>query len=676
MALPIGERVASLNNEFFIDAGRPLPHLDQGPVHAYAASGSQDVSHVTHFAMVCEPHLTPRIRGISSYNAVSSANVIKLAAAGIVYWGPARAERFVFIYENSVSKALTPHGDYRGLDWRPETVQSVVVKPMMFALMDLRDVDIAHGNIRPSNMYPIGGAGGVERVMLGECLSAPAGSLQPVIFEPIERAMADPTGRGPAHQSSDLYALGVSLAVIMRSRDPMEGMTNDEIIKFKIEQGSYQALTGKDRFTGGILELLRGLLQDDLAQRWTLDDLMSWMDGQRLTPKQGVKKIKAARPIHFLEERYLRPAMLAMDLQKNQSESAQLVESGTMEQWISRSLEDSTVMKRLESAIETTSEHGRGPGYWDRMLCRVSIALDPEAPIRYRGLSLHPEGFGSALAEAMIKRADIQPFADLINHQTIMFWLAAQTDPQLDIGNIVTRFDSCRAYLRQPNIAYGIERCLYFLNPEVHCLSEKLRGFYVSTPEDIMYALEKISTRPGRPDMFFDRHIIAFLCAKDRKDADAYLMELNSDEAYKRILGNIKVLATIQQRGRMEKFPGICKWIIDIVDPVYERFHDRELRVTIKQKVAQAAESGDITKIAGLLDTGGAMQSDTNLYNQARVDYYNLRIEASELEEQLRNPGNVGKATGREIAALIACIISGATILFFVFMFFSKGSAF
>lgn len=670
------ERIASFSNQFFIHTEKRLPHLDQGPVKAYAASGLSDVSQVTHFALVCEPHLTPRSRTARAYAGMVSPNLIKLVASGAIYWPPARGELYVFVYENLIGQPMTPEGQFHGLGWKAELVETAVIKPLVFTLMDLRDADIIHGNIRPSNMFPVGPTGGIDRTILGECLSAPPSYNQPVLFETIERAMANPIGRGVPHLDNDMYALGASLAVIMRQRDPMEGLSDEDIIRFKIDQGSYAALAGKDRFSGDIVELLRGLLNDDREQRWTLENIMSWMDGQRLTPKQAVKKIKAARPIHFLDERYFRPALLAMDLGKNQSEAAQLVESGNMEQWVSRSLEDPGVQKRLESAIETTSEQGRGPGFWDRLLCRVSIALDPEAPIRYKELALNPEGIGTALTEALITKKNIQLYIDLINHQTVMFWLTSQTEAKVDVGSIVSRFDSCQAFLRQQNVAYGIERCLYFLNPEANCLSEKLKGYYVRDPEDMMQAFEKISRSPNRPELFFDRHVISFLSVKDRQNIDSYLMELNAEELHRRILGNVKTLATIQHRSRLDKFPGICKWISQILDPVYERFHDRELRKTLKAKIGQLVEGGDITKIAALIDNAEAGKKDTELYNQARQEYFRLRQENAQLEAKLADPSQFSKGIGREVAALVSCVLAGITILFFVFMIFSKGVLF
>ena len=653
-----------------------LKQFDQGPVKAYAASASADTTHATFFALVCEQNLVPRSRLAIAVATISNPNLIKLVASGPVYWPPEKGERYVFIYENTLGDPLCAEGQYKGMDWNADIVQSAVIKPLAMLLLDMRDSDIAHGNIRPSNLYAARSGGNIDRVVLGDCLSVPAGFTQPVLFEPIERAMADPIARGEPTFDADLYAFGVTLAIILRSRDPMEGMNDDEIIRQKIEEGSYIALTGKDRFTGGVLELLRGLLNDDINQRWTVDDIINWLEGQRLSPRQGIKRMKAARPIHFNDERYFRPALLAMDLNKNQSEAVQMVESHAMEQWISRSLEDSSVQKRMDSVTESMSELGRGPGYWDKLLCHMSIALDPEAPIRYKGLVLHPEGIGTSLARAMVDRMDIQPYIDIINQQTALFWLMAQSGTNIDVGAIASKFDLSRAFLRQANNAYGIERCLYFLSPECHCISEKMKGFYVRNPEDMMRAYEKMSGAPDRPYLFFDRHTISFLSVKDRKSIDPYLVELNSEEDYKKISGTIKTLATIQQRSRLEKFPGICRWIADIADPIYERLHDRELRKTMKIKIAKLADLGDISRIAALIDNPQTFQDDLQLYNKARVDYYKLRQELAKLDGKLVEPGHFSAGIGREIAAIVSCIIAGLTILFFAFVFFTRGSIF
>jgi hypothetical protein len=362
-----------------------------------------------------------------------------------------------------------------------------------------------------------------------------------------------------------------------------------------------------------------------------------------------------------------------MDLRKNPTEAVQLVDSDTLGQWVARSLEDKMIAARLEQAIEAAQEQGRGPGYADRLLSRVSAALDPDAPIRYAGMSLHPEGMPYVMAEAFMTKKGLQPFVDIMNQTLVVFWLHNQTDVRLDVGGLVARYDGARAFLRQNNMGYGIERCLYSMCPEVQCVSERLNDYFVLSPEDLMFALEDMAGKPGRPDLFIDRHIAAFLSIKDRRMIDPFLPELNAPDFFKRVLGNVKILATIQKRSHMESFPGIAGWAADMLDPVYERFHDRELRRKLKDKVAKAKEAGDLSKIVAMVDNPDMIQKDMQEFRKAMQEYADLREEHNTREHKMRRPETYGRDTGSEVAAIVSGVLAGILILGFTFLYFTSG---
>ncbi len=649
-----------------------LKHLDQGPVLAYAARPVGHTGMPGYFALVGETWLIPRIKTAEVTAGISNPGFVRIVQKGVEYWPPAKGERYIFIYENNLGQPLMRAIAGQGLAWKNEKALLTLIKPMAGVLVDLRDRDTVHGRINPMNMFD-GGARTLERVILGDCVATPPSYMQPALFEPIERAQCDALGRGLGTFEDDMYALGVSLTIVLRTRDPMEGMSDEDIIREKIEQGSYVALTGKERFTGAILELLRGLLYDDRAQRWTLNDMLLWLDGQRLSPKQSARKLKAGRQIQFNGARYSRPAMLAMDLDKNPAEAVRLVDGGELEQWLQRSLEDNTVKNRYEQAVELTHDQGRGAGYPEKLVARVSMALDPDAPIRYRGVHVTPAGFPDAMLEAVYFKKDLNPYIDMINNQFVMYWLNAQNDMRYDVGDTMARFDSCRAFMRQQGIIYGMERCLYFLAADAPCVSDRLRAYYVRSPEDLLRAFEGLSEGSDGSSLFIDRHIAAFLSVRDRKVIDPYLAELNAPEKFKRVMGNVRVLAAIQQRGKLGAFPGIGKWIAGVLDSYYERVHDRELRVKLRERMAKLADGGDIGKMIALLDNMEMKQRDFKDYRQGMIDYNRLREEAAELERKLAQPEVYAREAAREYAAAIAALVAGLVIIVFVFIHLSQG---
>lgn len=658
------------NESITIFSGNRLPQFDKGPIKAYTARGTDKAP--THlFALICEDHLTPRTLKTSNYSSILNPSLVRLVASGVVDWPPAGKQKYCFVFENTLGNPLMKDATRPGLGLKPELVLNAVIRPMVGVLADMRDKDIIHGNICLANMYD-GGSKSFERAVLGECLSTPVSYLQPVLYETIDRAMSSSIGRGMGTQQDDMYALGVTLAVMMRHNDPLEGMSDEEIIERKMEDGTYAALLGRDRITGAILELMRGLLYDDENQRWTLDEVLIWLDGRRLSPKQASRRWKASRPVIMGGEKYIRPELLARDIVKNPAEAKQLIEEGELEQWLSRALEDKVATARFEKGMKMAEEGGKGGDYAERLATRTAIALHPEGPLRYKNISVLPEGVGAALTESFIMKRDLQSYHDFFMNYFITQWVDAQSNIVPDVSNLVSRFDGARAYLRQKGLGGGLEKCIYAMNPEVHCLSEKLQKYHVRSPEELMRAYEKMSHQSGRPTLFFDRHIVAYLSVKDRKNIDPYLHDLNAPENYKRILAEAKTLATIQKRSQMERFPGIAKWMVENMEPVYERFHDRDLRVDTKKKAERLIESGDLAKIVTLFDDPTVYQNDNVEFRRSMRKYHDLEQETIDIDRALRDEATLGQETGRQIAAVVAGVLAGIIIMVAAFSAFGS----
>lgn len=657
------------NNDIVIHPSVRLDYLDKGDVKAYKAQGKGKAP-PNLFALICEDSLTPRTIKASNYVALPNPTLAKLIASGTFYWEPEKRERYAFIYENNVGMPLLTPGQVPALGWKPEEVLSSVVKPMLGLLMDFHKRDIVHGEIWPGNMFDAGHKK-PENVMLGECLSTPSSWALPALYEPIERAMADPVARGMGTIQDDLYSLGVSLAVLLRTHDPCAGMRDEEVIQHKMEHGSYNTLIFKDRFTGSILELLRGLLYDDANQRWTLDDVDVWLDGRRLSPKQAAKKTKAARAIAFNGHKYTQPESLARDVNKNPADVIHIIESGEMNQWVQRAISDRVFSQRVEKAIALSAEGGRGSSYPEHLAARIAMALDPDAPIRYKTLSVMPDGIGKGLTHAYVTRENIHLYEEFIHHHFIVQWIEAVSSPNVDANAVVSKLDSCRNFLRQAAMGYGMERCIYFLNPECHCLSDKLKAFYARSPEDILLALEKIATQSDRPVYCFDRHIAAFLSVKDGKNIDPYLRELNAGVPYKKVLAELKTLASIQKRSRMASMPGVAGWIVDNLGPVYERFHDRELQKWVQARAEKLKMGGDLTKIANLFYDEKINDSDRKDFFGAIQRHMDLEAEGRTLAIRLAKDKSFGMDEGRQMSALISAVLAGITIVISVMAAFS-----
>lgn len=664
-----GKNTKALVGRFEIDPTSPIPEYNSGPIKAYRAKLTKGGGEFV--ALVSVPHLVPRHAKMDVYESIINPNLLRLIGRGSGYWPLDKVERYFLIYEQS-GKPFVKKGAEQALHWKAEQVQEKILKPFVGILQDFRDKDFTHGNIRLSNIYE----GRDGKMVLGDCLATPSGARQDAAFEPIERAMADPVARGPGTQASDIYSFGVVLAAALRAHDPFEGLEQDKIIQKKIDLGSYAAVTGKERFTGPILELLRGVLHDDPNQRWTIDEVLIWMDGRRLSPKQAAKKIVAQRPIVFCNKKYIQPITLAMDIEMNPQEAKRIYMDGELKNWFERALEKSDLYEKIETVMNFGGEIVNTKGHEDKFVSYMSMGIDPDAPVRFRGQRIHPDGLGTALAEAYALKQDLNVYADLINYNIVMSWIRIQSSNSIDIGGLVNKYDKCRMSLKQQKIGFGLERCLYILSAETPCLSSKLKDYYISSPEDMMHAYEDICEKGKAPLNFIDRHIAAFLSVKDNKIIDSYMIDLAAPERYKQMLATLNCFGLLQKRSKLPMMPNLANALADQLNVVYKRYHDRTVRETLKKNITRYAVEGDISKMAGLLDNVQVKQKDFEAFKKALREYRELDMEYKKLDMNLENKNKFGVATGQEASALISSIIAGLIILFVAFLYLSGSGVF
>lgn len=668
-----GSRVA-FDRNFQVDFGSELPHLAPTHLKAYDVTPTGNQSGAF-YAIICEPQFTPRVFSAQSYVSIANPAANRLVSAGVIPAPTVNQQRYCFIYENNLGQRIAENDHSVAFGWKPEFVLERILTPVMSVLKDFHNVDLVHGSICPTNMFN-GGKDDFNTIILGDCLSLPAFSRQPAVFEAPERMLATPTGRGEATPQYDLYSLGVSLAMMLRSLNPLDGLTDDQIYTRKIQQGSYGCLFSKaDRFSGAILELLRGLLQDDPSSRWTVDEALAWLDGRRLSPKQSTKIRKAGRSLVMNEHEYNYTHTLVRDMFKTKTDAVKLIESGTMEQWIHRSLSDEAINIRFENACLSAREQGTGSGYHDRLLARVSISLDPFGPVRYKDVAVTADGVGAAMAEAFATGKDARQFAEMFSTGLWAYWMAVLTDLNKDVTPYMSTFEAARASLRQNNIANGVERVLYILNDDVHCMSPVLKEYHVRSPEQLLTAFNQIVRRSSSVSLV-DPHIIGFLASKDGRMTDPYVFDLSSKDHVRRVIGLMRVLSITQRSYNIGNLEHLSSWCVDYVQPVIKRYHDREMQKKIMKRLEEARHSGDLTRISEIVSTGEAFETDMNGFRRAMAEYKKLKLEGRDLSQRLERPELFGRTKGRETAAYVATILASFIIMIFVFLYMSDQQPF
>lgn len=652
--------VVLLHDRFELLYEQPLPALSTATATAFACRAKRDPQREI-FAYVFQSGLPPRIDMVSALRGLDHPTAMKMLDFGVAHWPPDRKERPVVVFERPRGTRLARLLKQDRLAMGEEPITHYIIQPALQGLRELKNRRVFHGCINPANMFLRESA--ATSLQFGECLSAPPGYSQPTVFETIERGMALPAGRGNGTMADDLYSLGVLVLSVLLGRVPGAGMDDRTVITAKIELGSYAALVGDLRLPVTMTELLRGLLMDDPGQRWILEDIDLWLSGRRLSPKQAHAPRRASRPLEFAGHEYWNPRALAQALGERPLAAHPLIERGDLQIWLRRSLEHDRMAGHVDDAVRTAGSGGGGP-IEDRRLARVLIALDPAAPIRYRGKAAMPEGIGGALSEALVRGTGIQEIAEIVAGLLPLFWVNMQPVPRPEHVPIAKAFDQVRGYLDHTTIGFGIERCVYQLNPQMPCASMILEHHCVLDLDSLLWALEAIADSEDRPQDPIDRHIVAFIVARTPDVGDRILVALSHDAgSVERALGIVELLLTIQGVTRVHPLPRLCAWAVAVAEPAIERYNSRSLRERVRDELLRQAENGLFRNIFMILTNADLLRRDALAFAAAQREFLVTQHSIEKRQDKLKNRHQLTLSIGRRTAAVAASVLS-AILLF------------
>ena len=297
-----GGRPILLEGRLEVHADAPLPAYDSPTAKSYSATETRNQG-ARLMALVCDPRMPQRMDFLSQIGSFVPTGMIKMIAHGVVDWYPENRRKLVAIIELPGGERVfsTMNAAVKAMD--DTELTRVILVELLPVLKELQTRRLTHRAIRPTNLFFSDNSR--QHIMLGEGFTSPPAYDQPAFMETIESAMADPAARGNGRFGEDLYALGATSLMLNLGRNPAAEVGSNELLANKINDGSYSALVGSYRITGPIIEVLRGLLMDDVKERWTLNDLDLWVNGKRLTPKQPKILARASRPLSFGGEDHL-----------------------------------------------------------------------------------------------------------------------------------------------------------------------------------------------------------------------------------------------------------------------------------------------------------------------------------------------------------------------------------
>lgn len=655
-----GGQGIELSDRYEVYADQPLPFLNSPGTEAVAVHDHRNPSRSL-FALICRRELPPRTDAIRSLSHVESSAFLTPRASGVVTLATDQSRRYVVVFEQ-------PRGDRAQMD--PDTnfqplseddlIRGVIV-PMISILREIGGRVMAHRAIRADNIFISGGSN--QEIMLGECVSTPAGYYQPLIYEPIDASMANPSGRGAGYISDDFYALGVLIAVLTSGGNPIPHMTDEEVVASKIAIGSYATLVGQARVSLKLMEALRGLLCDDPQERWGITDLELWANGRHLSPKQATLPPKAARTFEFADQEFITAPGLSFAMGKHWAKAQETLRDDGLEGWVRRSLADEKRASAILKASRMSRLSGDGGGGQDKSLAGVLVALDHTAPIRYKTVAARIDGLAQALAIDFEREHVPQMISEIVRSKMHKAWIESQPSMRPDFVPWIRQADTIENFVNRGRAGYGPERALYECNSGWPCLSPLLRNDFVNEITDLLPALERLAEAGVPQGEPIDRHIAAFCGARSKNLSERLLNKLADpeDELSYRI-AVLRLYAEVQRTSGPASLPHLTAWFSKLLSPIVETYHFRSFRSQLSKGMENAVKGGDLAELLWLVDNENLRVQDENGFAQAQHEYAYIAGQIAWHEEGGLTAAARVAAVSQRAAAVVSAVLASVSI--------------
>jgi hypothetical protein len=655
-----------LNENFLINPAEPFETLDTQTAKAYYAEDKRDPGRKL-YALICDPNIPVRMNVLDSIKGATLRGMLSLVSSGPVKWAPQRRKCMALIYERPLGGPVIKDGVKQLSHISEYDFPGFIFRPLIRAISELESRGYAHRAIHPSNLYFFDEA--KEQIVLGDCLTAPPGFTQPVLYETIPNGMADPNGRSEGSANDDVYTLGSTIVFLLVDSHPTDRLSDDQVLAAKIEKGTFSLFCTNTRIPAPLLEPLRGILNDDSSLRWGVREIDGWLNGIKQANPQRKPTEKGDLPYEFMHYEHVSPRTIALAFSKNVPEAIAALKDGELVSWVRRILHNPSLSEAIAGIVDGRKPAGDDITASDEfIIAKVCILLDPSAPIRYKGMSFMPESIGMKYAMELLAKNDLNKITELVQSGLPEFWIAAQPGPpnSARLKFLHKLYNQAQSFLGINEYGFGIERCIYEFNDGIHCLSPLLRSDYVIDIENLLPALDEVANRIDPKHLPVDRHIASFVVTQHNQSIDPHLKALSSSRISTKLVGVLSVLALLQWRHKPGPLYGLVSWVGGLLGPVINTYHSRTTRREIEREVPRLVRKGNLLDLFDLIDNIERRQTDNTDFHEAKSQYNEAEHEIKEIESNSAARRRLYENKGQQFAAMSSMFIAMMIIMIFL----------
>lgn len=654
-----------LHGRYTIQTNAPLPELDIKGARAYrvkeAGPGGKEL-----YATVCDSGLPLRISMIRQCIDQPVPQMVQVFDAGAVKLSSLGEYRYVIVMEKPSGRKLSEiMPQLSKHDISDRFMMEGVMKPLAGIIAQLEAFHGCHGRINLDTIYYDDTR--ERRLMLGEAVSCPPGYSQDYFFETLDRSLCDPLGKGGGDAMADCYAIGVVALQLLLGENTLARLSEKEYRTMRLQMGSYNALLGHHELPEKYEDLLRGLLNDKKHERWTSVQMVQWLDGKRFNLIRPSAPREAPRPYTFKTHEFMNRKQVAEGLYENWKDAALMLRDPKFIRWIELSVLKPEVADALRE-VDKEKRTGKSSAKWstdDMIVAQSIMVLDMTGPMRLKYVSTMPDGVGAMMAEAvrLDHKDKVQALVKIIETDLAGYWAEQHTvELPKPLSAVVWKLQQLRKYLRLPAFGFGLERCLYELNPTLPCQSPMIASDAVLTLEDLLYVFDSKAKELAGEKEPMDRHIAAFIAARIELPRPVVMTELQVFPQLKDHprLQMLVLFMRAQKRAGDRKLKGLSYWMAEMLGEVIDEFNSESLKKQLRKKLSQVAGRGRLEAIHAIFANAGMAQEDYKGYATALHTYRKNRARMNYLEDWQRVAKRADDRGTRFalISAYLLCILS------------------
>lgn len=591
-----------------------------------------------------------------------------------LYWCGIQQEgqpqKLIVIAEKPFSKsfvAVDAHGtsiklpilDGRGIaiKYTEDALTALLINPIISALKQLDSYGVAHRSISPKNIYLSDET--ASHVVLGQSFMLPAAADQMPIFEPFDTMLADPFARGEGSIRHDIYGFGVTICCYLLGIDLLNPSIQESFTQRRLTEGTYNAILGSMKLSSRMTEILKGMMHDDAASRWTLEDVEGWAKKTRPAQHQQMTVPKPSRPFEFQGQHYPTIPALAAGLGQIGKQAVEVLTSPQLEVWLVRTNNKVEMFEALKNTPKLLKSVGNQALQNELFSTFALQALEPAFPLFYKKKAFAIDGLGAYLCKHYTEGEMRTALMELLASPASKAWLENQKTifPEwVRVQKIVERLPSL---LQKQGLGYGVERALYELNQGLPCQSDLIKGYFLTEPADILPILDAVAAERIPPVSPLDKHLTAYI-ATVFDLPDKLLPDLNSSKENRQVVALLSILVYVDKKTGNNRYPHLCAWIAEYLAKTRKSFFSIERQKKLNEKMQKACKSGKLQDILEAIDQAQEQMVDEAEFAEAQRQYEQLFVEQDKCKEDLKQIAKLARERTHRYAPVVSAVLAMA----------------